>query len=153
MSLDQCRVSMAALVDGEGPGGNRVEAGTAALARAASWRECASRGSPYADPSPARSRPPGQLHPLPGPMPRRTRPCWGVPDFAGDQALPTRVRIVIVGGGVIGASVAHHVALAGERDVLLLERDRSPAGTTWHAAGLMTCFGSTSETSTSIQPL
>jgi len=30
-------------------------------------------------PPPARSRPPGQLHPLPGPMPRRTRPCWGCP--------------------------------------------------------------------------
>ncbi|GAA1746561.1 FAD-dependent oxidoreductase [Nostocoides vanveenii] len=67
------------------------------------------------------------------------------------QALPTRARIVIVGGGVIGASVAYHLALAGERDVLLLERDRITSGTTWHAAGLMTCFGSTSETSTSIR--
>ena len=67
------------------------------------------------------------------------------------EALPTRARIVIIGGGVIGASVAYHLGLAGERDVLLLERDRITSGTTWHAAGLMTCFGSTSETSTSIR--
>jgi len=52
---------------------------------------------------------------------------------------------------VIGASVAYHLAHAGWTDVLLLERDRLTAGTTWHAAGLMTCFGSTSETSTAIR--
>jgi heterotetrameric sarcosine oxidase gamma subunit len=63
-------------------------------------------------------------------------------------ALPDRARVVIVGGGVIGASVAYHLAHAGETDVLLLERDRLTSGTTWHAAGLMTCFGSFSETST-----
>ncbi len=67
---------------------------------------------------------------------------------ASGPSLPDRARVVVVGGGVIGASVAYHLAHAGESDVLLLERDRLTSGTTWHAAGLMTCFGSFSETST-----
>ncbi len=58
-----------------------------------------------------------------------------------------RVQVVIVGGGVIGCSVAYHLAEAGWTDVVLLERDKLTSGTTWHAAGLMTCFGSFSETS------
>ncbi len=62
--------------------------------------------------------------------------------------LPERARVVVVGGGVIGTSVAYHLAHAGWRDVVLLERDRLTSGTTWHAAGLMVTFGSTSETST-----
>ena len=66
-------------------------------------------------------------------------------------SLPARARVVVVGGGVIGTSVAYHLAHAGETDVLLLERDRLTSGTTWHAAGLMTCFGSFSETSTRLR--
>ncbi len=65
--------------------------------------------------------------------------------------LPSRARVVVVGGGVIGASIAYHLAQAGERDVVVLERDRLTSGTTWHAAGLMTCFGSLSETSTRLR--
>ena len=61
--------------------------------------------------------------------------------------LPGRAQVVIVGGGVIGCSVAYHLAEAGWTDVVLLERDKLTSGTTWHAAGLMTCFGSFSETS------
>jgi heterotetrameric sarcosine oxidase gamma subunit len=63
-------------------------------------------------------------------------------------ALPARARVVIIGGGIIGASVAYHLAHAGWTDVVVLERDRLTSGTTWHAAGLMVTFGSTSETST-----
>jgi 4-methylaminobutanoate oxidase (formaldehyde-forming) len=59
--------------------------------------------------------------------------------------------VVVVGGGVIGCSVAYHLAHAGWKDVLLLERDRLTSGTTWHAAGLMVTFGSTSETSTEMR--
>src|SRR6187431_791224 len=66
-------------------------------------------------------------------------------------ALPQRARVVVIGGGVIGTSIAYHLAHLGVADVLVLERDRLPSGTTWHAAGLMTCFGSTSETSTAIR--
>ena len=67
------------------------------------------------------------------------------------RQLPDRARVVVIGGGVIGCSVAYHLAHAGWTDVLVLERDRLTSGTTWHAAGLMTCFGSTSETSTGIR--
>ena len=50
---------------------------------------------------------------------------------------PDRARIVIVGGGIIGASIAYHFTRAGEQDVVLLERGRLTNGTTWHAAGLV----------------
>src|SRR5262245_38526926 len=65
--------------------------------------------------------------------------------------LPSRARVVVIGGGVIGCSVAYHLAHMGCRDVVLLERDRVTSGTTWHAAGLMVTFGSTSETSTEMR--
>src|SRR5580692_3583099 len=51
--------------------------------------------------------------------------------------LPPRARVVIVGGGVIGASVAYHLAQLGWTDVLLLEQGQLSCGTTWHAAGLV----------------
>jgi len=62
--------------------------------------------------------------------------------------LPDRARVVIVGGGIIGCSIAYHLAKMGWKDTLLLERDQLTSGTTWHAAGLMVTFGSTSEVST-----
>jgi len=68
-----------------------------------------------------------------------------------DPTLPDRARVVVIGGGVIGASVAYHLAHMGWRDVVLVERDRLTSGTTWHAAGLMVTFGSTSETSTELR--
>jgi glycine cleavage system aminomethyltransferase T/glycine/D-amino acid oxidase-like deaminating enzyme len=68
-----------------------------------------------------------------------------------DPGLPSRARVVVVGGGIIGTSVAYHLAHAGWNDVVLLERDRLTSGTTWHAAGLMVTFGSTSETSTEMR--
>ena len=64
--------------------------------------------------------------------------------------IPNYARVVVVGGGVIGCSVAYHLAHMGCKDVVLLERDRITSGTTWHSAGLMVSFGSTSETSTEI---
>jgi 4-methylaminobutanoate oxidase (formaldehyde-forming) len=67
------------------------------------------------------------------------------------RRLPDRARVVVVGGGVIGCSVAYHLADQGWTDVLLLERDRLTSGTTWHAAGLMVTFGSTSSTSTELR--
>ena len=52
-------------------------------------------------------------------------------------ALPTHSRVVIVGGGVIGCSVAYHLTRLGWRDVVLVEQGRLTSGTTWHAAGLV----------------
>src|SRR6516164_2295452 len=66
-------------------------------------------------------------------------------------AVPDRARVVVIGGGVIGTSVAYHLGHAGVQDVVLLERDRLTSGTTWHAAGLMATFGSTSQTSTELR--
>ena len=61
--------------------------------------------------------------------------------------LPDRARIVIVGGGVIGCSIAYHLTQLGIRDVLLIEKHSLTAGTTWHAAGLITSAGFHDETS------
>jgi heterotetrameric sarcosine oxidase gamma subunit len=69
----------------------------------------------------------------------------------GTAAIPDRARVVVIGGGIIGTSVAYHLAHLGIADVLLLERDRLTSGTTWHAAGLMATFGSTSQTSTELR--
>ena len=65
--------------------------------------------------------------------------------------LPERARVVVIGGGIIGCSVAYHLAELGCKDVLLLERDRLTSGTTWHAAGLMVTFGSSSEVMTEMR--
>jgi 4-methylaminobutanoate oxidase (formaldehyde-forming) len=51
--------------------------------------------------------------------------------------LPTQARVVIVGGGIIGCSVAYHLTKLGWRDVVLLESGKLTCGTTWHAAGLI----------------
>jgi 4-methylaminobutanoate oxidase (formaldehyde-forming) len=67
------------------------------------------------------------------------------------MGLPKEARVVVIGGGVIGSSVAYHLAHMGWTDVVLLERDRLTSGTTWHAAGLIVTFGSTSETSTEMR--
>ena len=51
--------------------------------------------------------------------------------------LPNAARVVIIGGGVIGCSVAYHLTKLGWKDVVLLERKQLTSGTTWHAAGLI----------------
>ena len=53
------------------------------------------------------------------------------------MALPSQARVVIIGGGVIGCSVAYHLTKLGWKDVVLLERKQLTSGTTWHAAGLI----------------
>ena len=54
-----------------------------------------------------------------------------------ETGLPARARVVVVGGGVVGASTAYHLTRLGWSDVLLLEQGSLSGGTTWHAAGLV----------------
>jgi len=54
-----------------------------------------------------------------------------------DHNLPKETRVVIVGGGIVGCSVAYHLTKMGWRDVVLLEQNTLAGGTTWHAAGLV----------------
>src|ERR1700753_3134874 len=51
--------------------------------------------------------------------------------------MKSKVQAVVIGGGVVGASVLYHLTKAGWKDVLLIERSELPAGSTWHAAGGM----------------
>jgi heterotetrameric sarcosine oxidase gamma subunit len=60
-----------------------------------------------------------------------------------ERAVPSQARVVIIGGGVIGCSIAYHLTQLGWRDVLLLERRQLTCGTTWHAAGLLTTLRDT----------
>jgi 4-methylaminobutanoate oxidase (formaldehyde-forming) len=62
------------------------------------------------------------------------------------NSFPTQAQVVIIGGGVIGCSVAYHLTKLGWTDVVLLERSQLTAGTTWHAAGLVEAGGFYTET-------
>ncbi|CAB5120492.1 MAG: FAD-dependent oxidoreductase [Actinobacteria bacterium] len=53
------------------------------------------------------------------------------------SVVPTRAKIIIIGGGVGGTSVAYHLAELGEKDVILLDRDELTSGSTFHSAGLV----------------
>ncbi len=53
------------------------------------------------------------------------------------KPMPSQARAVVVGGGVVGCSVAYHLTKVGWNDVVLLERKSLTSGTTWHAAGLI----------------
>ena len=59
------------------------------------------------------------------------------------KALPSSTKVVVIGGGVAGCSVAYHLAKFGWKDTILLERDQLTSGTTWHAAGLVGQLGAT----------
>ena len=54
-----------------------------------------------------------------------------------ENAMPSRAETVVIGGGIVGCSVAYHLAQMGHRDVLLLEQNQLGSGTTWHAAGMI----------------
>jgi len=53
------------------------------------------------------------------------------------NALPKSARIVIVGGGIVGCSVAYHLGRMGITDCILIERAKLSSGSSWHAAGLV----------------
>jgi 4-methylaminobutanoate oxidase (formaldehyde-forming) len=54
-----------------------------------------------------------------------------------NKKTPTNAKVVVIGGGVAGCSVAYHLAKYGWKDTVLLERDQLTSGTTWNAAGLV----------------
>jgi glycine cleavage system aminomethyltransferase T/glycine/D-amino acid oxidase-like deaminating enzyme len=80
-------------------------------------------------------------------MPPDVSPSRLTPDATASRDLPSRARVVIIGGGVIGASIAYHLAHLGWTDVVVVEQHALTAGTTWHAAGLITVAGMTNPTS------
>ena len=53
------------------------------------------------------------------------------------DSLPREAQVVVIGGGIVGASVAYHLTGMGWNDIVLLERKKLTSGTTWHAAGLV----------------
>ena len=112
-----------------------MESSSAAIAGSSSGSSAGDRrrGSPRPPLLPDPSR---QVRPW-----RRSRAAtiyaWQAWPTPRPTALPARARIVIIGGGVGGASVAHHLAERGERDVLLVERAELTSGSTFHSAGLV----------------
>ena len=60
-----------------------------------------------------------------------------------NKEIPKSSKVVVIGGGVIGCSVAYHLTKFGWKDVVLFERDQLTSGTTWHAAGLVSQLGPT----------
>ena len=63
------------------------------------------------------------------------------------QLKTTTARVVVIGGGVVGCSILYHLARAGWRDVVLLERDELTSGSSWHAAGSLYSLTSPSNAS------
>ena len=57
--------------------------------------------------------------------------------MATDNGLPERAQVVVIGGGIVGTSVAYHLTRMGRTDVVLVEQGQLSSGTTWHAAGLL----------------
>ncbi len=53
------------------------------------------------------------------------------------STVPQAAQVVVIGGGIVGCSTAYHLAAAGFKDVVLLERAKLTSGSTWHAAGLV----------------
>lgn len=66
-------------------------------------------------------------------------------DTQSSTDLPGRAQYVVVGGGVIGTSIAYHLATMGATEVVLLERKQLTSGTTWHAAGEVVSGGASED--------
>ena len=53
------------------------------------------------------------------------------------KSLPARADVVVIGGGIVGCSIAYHLTKENITNVVVLERKQLTSGTTWHAAGLV----------------
>ena len=105
-----------------GARGHAAHCARFATIRATAMARCAARGDGAAD------------DPLPqGPALPTIDPL----EEAAGMDIPGKARIVIIGGGIVGCSIAYHLARRGVRDVVLLERLQLTHGATWHAAGLV----------------
>ncbi|EQC30845.1 dimethylglycine dehydrogenase [Saprolegnia diclina VS20] len=71
---------------------------------------------------------------------RLAPPSRSLASVASSPVVDTESDVVIVGGGVVGTSIAYHLAKYGAKNVILLEKTELTAGSTWHAAGLVTYF-------------
>lgn len=71
-------------------------------------------------------------------MPKGTSDSPATGGASAADGFPSQARVVVIGGGIVGTSVAYHLTERGWRDVVLLERKQLTSGTTWHAAGLVT---------------
>lgn len=60
-----------------------------------------------------------------------------------DDGIPDRAQVIVIGGGIVGASIAYHLTRRGWCDVVVLEQHQLTSGTTWHAAGLVSQLKST----------
>ena len=69
-----------------------------------------------------------------------THPLTDYPTIRLSNVLPSHARIVIIGGGITGTSIAYHLTQMGVRDVVLLDKGELTSGSTWHAAGMVTHF-------------
>ena len=91
----------------------------------------------------SRSRP--TLRSLLRPRSRFTDKVSPMTQILPTQTLLERAPVVIIGGGVIGDSIARHLGRLGLRDVVVLERDKLTSGTSWHAARLIVSEGMSSD--------
>src|SRR5947208_2371501 len=66
---------------------------------------------------------------------RRRNRSGGRSMGASEMTIPSRADVVIIGGGIIGCSLAYHLTRIGIKDVLLLEQHKLSSGTTWHSVG------------------
>ena len=65
---------------------------------------------------------------------------YNVKNYYLEFFMEENYDFIIVGGGVVGVSIAYHLGKAGVKDILLVERDELTSGSTWHAAGLLPLF-------------
>ncbi len=76
-------------------------------------------------------------------IPPESPPGAGAGAATSHKSLPSSAQVVIIGGGIVGCSVAYHLSLRGVTDVVLIEQGSLTGGTTWHAAGLVSQLKST----------
>lgn len=84
-----------------------------------------------------------KLHGAPDPSPQEIGTEMVQPDALPGHAspLPQQACVVVIGGGISGCSTLYHLTEMGMKDVVLLEKSQLTAGSSWHAAGMMSHYG------------